>query len=70
MAPALRETEALHLRDQEILAFLAQTLAAKDIAMKMDLSYQTLRVHLRNIYEKLHVHSRTEAVQKWVRQAR
>jgi DNA-binding NarL/FixJ family response regulator len=68
--PAPRETEALTLREQEILGFLAQGLVAKDVAMKVNLSYQTVRVHLRNIYEKLHVHSRAEAVQKWVKQAR
>lgn len=52
-------------REQEILALLAQGLVAKDVARETGLSYQTVRVHLRNIYEKLHVHSRAEAVAKY-----
>jgi len=31
----------------------------------MDLSYETIRVYLKRVYEKLHVHSRTEAVLKY-----
>lgn len=67
VAPSARETETLTLREQEILGFLAQGLVAKDVAVKVGLSYQTVRVHLRNIYEKLHVHSREEAVRKYLR---
>lgn len=61
-----RETDSLTLREEEILALLAQGLVAKDVARKVGLSYQTVRVHLRNIYEKLHVHSRAEAVRKYL----
>lgn len=66
-SPVPRESESLTVREQEILALLAQGLVAKDVAMKVGLSYQTVRVHLRNIYEKLHVHSRAEAVRKYLR---
>lgn len=65
-APAPASTHRLSPREQEILALLAQGLVAKDVARKTDLSYQTVRVHLRNIYEKLHVHSRDEAVAKYL----
>jgi DNA-binding NarL/FixJ family response regulator len=63
-APNVRDEWRLSPREQEILGLLAQGLGAKDVACRIDLSYQTVRVHLRNIYEKLHVHSRTEAVAK------
>lgn len=65
--PAPSEMDSLSLREQEILALLAQGLVAKDVATKVGLSYQTVRAHLRNIYEKLHVHSRAEAVRKYLR---
>jgi DNA-binding NarL/FixJ family response regulator len=67
VAPSSSRDEAgLSPREQEILGLLAQGLVAKDVARKTDLSYQTVRVHLRNIYEKLHVHSRDEAVAKYL----
>jgi DNA-binding NarL/FixJ family response regulator len=54
------------LREQQILTFLAQGLVAKDVAAKVGLSYHTVRVHIRHVYEKLHVNSRAEAVQKYL----
>lgn len=65
-APNVRDEWRLSPREQEILGLLAQGLGAKDVACRIDLSYQTVRVHLRNIYEKLHVHSRAEAVAKYL----
>jgi DNA-binding NarL/FixJ family response regulator len=65
-APTPATTNPLSPREQEILALLAEGLVAKDVARRIDLSYQTVRVHLRNIYEKLHVHSRDEAVAKYL----
>ncbi|MCW1921885.1 response regulator transcription factor [Luteolibacter arcticus] len=65
-APAHPTAGALSPREKEILGLLAQGLVAKDVARRIDLSYQTVRVHLRNIYEKLHVHSRDEAVAKYL----
>jgi len=65
-APAPADSPRLSPREQEILALLAEGLVAKDVARRTDLSYQTVRVHLRNIYEKLHVHSRDEAVAKYL----
>ena len=53
-------------REQEILALLSCGMVAKDVARQVGLSYQTVRVHLRNIYEKLHVHTRDEAVRKYL----
>jgi DNA-binding NarL/FixJ family response regulator len=51
-------------REQEILALLAKGFLYKEIADQLRLSVETVRTHLRNIYEKLHVRSRTEAVMK------
>jgi DNA-binding NarL/FixJ family response regulator len=45
---------------------LSKGFANKEIAEKMSVSYETVRDHLRNIYEKLHVHSRTEAVARYL----
>ncbi|MBN8461066.1 MAG: response regulator transcription factor [Verrucomicrobia bacterium] len=61
-----RDDSGLSPRELEILGLLAQGLVAKDVAQRTGLSYQTVRVHLRNIYEKLHVHSRAEAVAKYL----
>ena len=59
--------EAVHLskRETEILDLLTQGLANKEIADRLGLSIETVRVHLRRIYDKLHVHSRTEAAMKY-----
>jgi DNA-binding NarL/FixJ family response regulator len=60
------ETESLSSREQEILSYLAKGYRYKEIAEKLFISIETVRTHLRNIYEKLHVHSRTEAVLKFL----
>jgi len=51
-------------REQHILELMTQGLIKKEIADKLELSYHTVDTHLRNIYTKLHVHSRTGAVAK------
>lgn len=55
----------LSKRETEILEWLTKGLANKEIADRLDISVETVRVHLRRIYEKLHVHSRTEAAMKF-----
>ncbi|MCX6537429.1 MAG: response regulator transcription factor [Acidobacteria bacterium] len=52
----------LSQREKETLEFLVQGLATKEIADRLDLSIHTVDTHLRNIYRKLHVHSRAGAV--------
>ena len=52
-------------REKEILALLAQGLAYKEIAAKLDISVFTVNNHIRRIYEKLHVNSRGQAVAKF-----
>lgn len=59
------EAVKLSKRETEILEYLTKGLANKEIADRLDISVETVRVHLRRVYEKLHVHSRTEAAMKF-----
>lgn len=52
-------------REKEILALLAEGLSYKEIAAKIFISAKTISKHIYNIYEKLHVHSRLEALNKF-----
>ena len=64
--PAKRdETARLTPREEEILALLAKGFVSKEIAERLAISYETVRDHLRNIYHKLHVHWRLEAVARF-----
>jgi DNA-binding NarL/FixJ family response regulator len=56
----------LTAREREVLELLATGSLYKEIAERLGMSFDTVRTHLRNIYEKLHVHSRTEAVVKYL----
>ena len=60
-----RESDNLTKREQELLAMLARGHQYKEIAAKLFISIDTVRAHIRNIYEKLHVRSRTQAVLKY-----
>ncbi|HZT22049.1 MAG TPA: response regulator transcription factor [Verrucomicrobiae bacterium] len=62
--PAPAEAQNLTPREAEILDLLAQGFLYKEIADKIQVSYATVHTHIRHIYEKLHVRSRTEAVAK------
>ncbi|MCI0540815.1 MAG: response regulator transcription factor [Verrucomicrobiales bacterium] len=61
--------ESLSSREEEIFDCLVQGYAAREIATKFALSYETVRSHLKHIYRKLGVRSRTEAVIKHFHQA-
>jgi DNA-binding NarL/FixJ family response regulator len=58
------EMQKLSAREQEILRLLSDGYRYKEIADKLFLSTETVRTHIRNIYEKLQVNSRTEALNK------
>src|SRR5581483_8409912 len=60
------EVQQLSRREEEILGLLTQGYVTKEIAEKLSISYDTVRSHLKHIYEKLHVRSRTEAVIKYM----
>ncbi|MBA2251055.1 MAG: response regulator transcription factor [Chitinophagaceae bacterium] len=51
-------------REKEILHQLARGMQYKAIAASLSLSVETVRTHIRNIYEKLQVHTKTEAIKK------
>ena len=51
-------------RELEVLRFIAAGLPNKKITEQLYISLSTVKTHLRNIYGKLGVHSRTEAVAK------
>ena len=53
--------------EMEFLDQLAKGYAYKEIADRMKISIDTVRSYVRTVYEKLHVHSRTEAVVKYLR---
>jgi len=59
--------EPLSRREEEILGLLAKGYRYKEIADTLSISFETVRSHLKNIYDKLHVRSRTEAVVKYLR---
>ena len=54
-------------REKEILKHLVDGLSYKMIADKVNLSFHTIHTHLRHIYEKLHVNSKSEAVSKAIK---
>jgi DNA-binding NarL/FixJ family response regulator len=56
--------EALTAREREVLQWMAEGLANKQIAMKLGISEHTVKFHLSSLYAKLNVSSRTEAVKR------
>jgi DNA-binding NarL/FixJ family response regulator len=66
-APAASPTENLSPREQEVLDCLAKGFLYKEIAEKLDISYETVHTYIRRIYEKLQVRTRTEAVAKFLK---
>ena len=64
--PILSPQDKLTAREEEILDHLAKGFVTKEIADKLAISPATVRFHLRHIYDKLHVHSRVEAVIKYL----
>jgi len=55
-------------REKEVLRWLVDGLSYKMIAGKLNITYDTVRAHMKKIYEKLHVASMTEAVAKAINQ--
>jgi DNA-binding NarL/FixJ family response regulator len=65
-AAATAEVEGLSPREREILQLVAEGLPNKQIASRVGLTDGTVRWHLRHVYHKLHVRSRTEAALKFL----
>ncbi len=68
VAPPKREETKLSAREEQILKLLAEGHSYKTAARELSLSIDTVRFHIRHIYEKLHVHSKSEAVLLALRQ--
>jgi DNA-binding NarL/FixJ family response regulator len=64
--PHAHPQDKLTAREEEILQYLAKGYVAKEIADKLTISPATVRFHLKHIYDKLHVRSRTEAVIRYL----
>jgi DNA-binding NarL/FixJ family response regulator len=62
------DMEKLSHREREVLDHLARGVPYKEIASSLSVSIDTVRAHIKGIYGKLHVHSRGEAVAKYLRQ--
>ncbi len=61
-----KEIERLSRREREVLEQLARGVPYKEIAAALSVSIDTVRIHIKGIYTKLHVHSRGEAVAKFL----
>ncbi|MEP6675620.1 MAG: response regulator transcription factor [Ferruginibacter sp.] len=62
--PYIDAKENLSEREKEVLQWLSKGFSYKEIAAKLSLSIETVRTHLRKIYEKLHARNRGEALRK------
>lgn len=60
------DTARLTVREKEILEQLSKGFRYKEIASTLGIGNGTINTYIRSIYEKLHVHSRTEAVMKYL----
>jgi two-component system, NarL family, response regulator LiaR len=67
LEPQNEEVEQLTVREKEILNLLAKGQMNKEIAAKLDISVGTVRKHNQHIYEKLHVNTRVEAINLYLR---
>ncbi len=64
--PVSKGIETLSDREEDVLRLLSEGAMYKEIANQLGISLDTVRSHVRKIYEKLHVHSRHEAVRKYM----
>lgn len=64
--PAPKDDAGLTPREREVLELLAKGLTYKEIAARLEISIDTVRRHCHNIYGKMHVASRTEAVVRYL----
>lgn len=68
--PPADDPDVLSEREREVLQLLSEGSMYKEIAGHLNISLDTVRSHVRKIYEKLHVHSRTGAVLKYFGKSR
>ena len=68
--PQLTVGNPLSEREQEVLSLLAAGLRNKEVADKLSVSTATVKSHIYSIYQKLHVNSRIEAINKFRSQSK
>lgn len=59
------ESDVLSSREREVLELLSKGLLYKEIAEQLGVTHETVKKHLKNIYQKLHVQNKIEAVNKF-----
>src|SRR5207248_9276111 len=59
------DVEKLSAREREVLELVVHGFSNKEIADRLSVTVEAIRWHLKHIYNKLHVHSRTEAALKY-----
>ena len=59
------ESFALSVREKEVLELLSKGLLYKEIAECLGVTHETVKKHLKNIYQKLHVQNKIEALNKF-----
>lgn len=69
-APAEAPTATLSAREQQTLELLVKGYLYKEISDKLNISYETVHNHIRHIYEKLQVRSRSQAIAKYFAQTK
>jgi len=62
---AISEMEKISSREREVLDLVVSGFSNKEIADRLGVTLDAIRWHLKHIYQKLHVHSRTEAALKY-----
>ena len=64
--PAINDANSLlSLREKEVLELVAKGLLYKEIALRLEISTETVKKHLKNIYQKLQVQNKVEALNKF-----
>ena len=59
------ESSVLSIREREVLELLSKGLLYKEIAERLGVTHETVKKHLKNIYQKLHVQNKIEALNKF-----
>lgn len=68
-SPHRDAADSLTEREKEILALWSEGKTDKEVAVQLDVSFETIRSHAKNIFLKLQVHNRVEACRKvWLRE--
>ena len=65
---AARRRDGLTIREVEVLRLLARGLTHREIAGHLGITHKTARNHMANLYDKLEIHARAQAVMYAVRE--